>query len=222
MQCSKSTIYPLIRRYQATGNTADRHRTGRPRVTTPAEDRYVRVTMLRNHFQTATVLAATLPGGNISSDNVRRRLREYGIRARRAHRGPILTVRHRIARLDWARRHLCFGRLYWNSVIFSNETRINLRQADGRIRVYRRRGERFSDECVVETDRFGGGSVLIWGGICAGRKTPIVFIAENLTAQRYRDEVLDTTSLPFMNMYGPGLIFQAVQREWDNLPEQTV
>ena len=153
-------------------------------------------------------MAATLPGRNISSDTVRRRLREYGIRARRAHRGPILTVRHRRARLDWAHRHLRLGHRYCNSVIFSDETRINLRQADWRIRVYRRPGERFSDDCVVETDRFGGGSVLIWGGICAGRKTPIVFIAGNLTAQRYRDEVLDITLLPFMNMYGPGLTFQ--------------
>ena len=39
-------------------------------------------------------------------------------------------------------------------------------------------------------------------------KTPIVFIAGNLTAQRYRDEVLDTMLLPFMKMYGPGLTFQ--------------
>ena len=36
--CTKSTICALIRRYQATGNTADRHGTDRPRVTTPAED----------------------------------------------------------------------------------------------------------------------------------------------------------------------------------------
>ena len=143
LRCTKSTIYALIRRYEATCNTADRHRTGRPRVTTPAEDRYVRVTTLRNHFQTATVMAATLPGRDISSDTVRRRLREYGIRVRRAHRGPILTVRHCRARLGWVRRHLRFGRRYWNSVIFSDETRISLRQADVRIRVNRRPGERF-------------------------------------------------------------------------------
>ena len=147
LRCTKSTIYALIRRYQATGKTADRHRTGRPRVSPPAEDRYIRVTMLRNRFQTATVIAATLAGRNISSDTVRRRLREYGIRAMRAHRGPILTVRHCRARLDWAQRHLRFGRRYWNHVIFSDETRINLRQADGRIRVYKRPGERFSDDC---------------------------------------------------------------------------
>ena len=66
--------------------------------------------MLQNRFQTATVMAATLPGRNISSDTVRRRLREYGIQAMKAHRGPILTVRHRRARLDWACRHLLFGR----------------------------------------------------------------------------------------------------------------
>ena len=43
LRCTKSTIYALIRRYQATGNTADRYRTGRPRVTTGLQktDTYV-------------------------------------------------------------------------------------------------------------------------------------------------------------------------------------
>ena len=68
LRCTKSTIYALIRCYQATGNTADTHCTGCPRVTTPAEDQYIRVTMLRNRFQTATVMAAILPDRNISSD----------------------------------------------------------------------------------------------------------------------------------------------------------
>jgi hypothetical protein len=32
--------------------------------------------------------------------------------------------------------------------------------------VYRRRGERFTQQCVYESDRFGGGSVMVWAGIC--------------------------------------------------------
>jgi hypothetical protein len=32
--------------------------------------------------------------------------------------------------------------------------------------VYRRRRERFTDQCVYESDRFGGGSVMVWAGIC--------------------------------------------------------
>lgn len=78
----RNTIYALQRRYLATGTTRDRVRSGRPRVTTAAQDRFMRISHLRNHFQTAQRTAETLPGGpRISSRTVRRRLAEAGIRA---------------------------------------------------------------------------------------------------------------------------------------------
>ena len=58
----------------------------------------------------------------------------------------------------------------WRRVLFTDESRFTLYRADGRRRVYRRRGERFADACVVERDRFGGGSVMVWGGIAHGIK----------------------------------------------------
>ena len=44
-------------------------------------------------------------------------------------------------------------------------------------------------ESVVERDRFGGGSVMVWGGISHGLKSQLVVIDGNLTAARYRDEI---------------------------------
>jgi di/tricarboxylate transporter len=41
--------------------------------------------------------------------------------------------------------------------LFSDESRFSLCFSDGRYRVYRSRGERFTDQCVHESDRFGGG-----------------------------------------------------------------
>ena len=40
----------------------------------------------------------------------------------------------------------------------------------GRIRVFRRRGERFADNCLIERDRFRGGSVMVWSGIMGRRE----------------------------------------------------
>ena len=56
--------------------------------------------------------------------------------------------------------------------------------------MYRRRGERFADACVVEWDRFGGGSIMVWGGIPHGIKSQLIIVAGNMTAVRYRDEIL--------------------------------
>ena len=40
------------------------------------------------------------------------------------------------------------------------------------------------------TDLGEGGSVMVWGGISHGVKTPLVVIQGNLTAVRYQDQVL--------------------------------
>ena len=71
-------------------------------------------------------------------------------------------------------------------------------RADGRRRVYRRRWERFADACVVERDRFGGGSVMVWGGIAHGIKSQLIIVAGNMTAVRYRDEILRPVAVPLV------------------------
>ena len=81
--------------------------------------------------------------------------------------------------------------------------------ADGRVRVYRRRGERYSDANIVEQDRWGGGpSVMVWAGIMAHSRTELVFVAGNLNAQRYRDEIVEAHVFPFLNSNQNAIHFQ--------------
>ena len=70
----------------------------------------------------------------------------------------MLIARHRAARLQCGRQQLA-------RVLFSDESRFNLSHHDGRIRVFRRRGECFADNCLIERNGFGGGSIMVWGGI---------------------------------------------------------
>ena len=75
-------------------------------------------------------------------------------------------------------------------MLFVDETRVKLCGNDGRTRVYRRRRERNAQNCVVEVDQFGGGSLMLWAGISMHTKTPIVTIQGNLTARKYQTDVL--------------------------------
>jgi hypothetical protein len=88
----------------------------------------------------------------------------------------------------------------WRRVWFSDESRFMLQTRDGCIRVYIRRNERFARNCVLEVDNFGGGSVKMWGAISYDRKTQLVHIPDNLSAARYRDEVLTPHILSAMNL----------------------
>ena len=78
------------------------------------------------------------------------------------------------------------------------KAKFTLCRADGRRCVYRRRGERFADACVVERDRFVGGSVMVWGGIAHGIKSQLIIVAGNMTAVRYRDEILRPVAVPLV------------------------
>ena len=54
---------------------------------------------------------------------------------------------------------------------------------------------------------FGG--VMVWGGISAVGKTPLIVIDGNMTVHRYRDEVLQPVALPYLRgNLGPNAVFQ--------------
>ena len=211
LQVHKSTISRLATRFQETGATADRQRPGRPRETTPAQDRHIRVSHLRNRTRPATRTAQQTPGrtnNRISAQTVRNRLQEHHLHARRPYRGQILTQARRQARQQWATAHTRWTHQQWRDVLFTDESRFTLYHADGRTRVWRRRGERYSDACVLETDRFGGASVMVWGGISFTAKTQLIFIEGNLNAARYRDEILQPVAVPFIRHHQLHLLQQ--------------
>ena len=198
-----STIERLVRRLRETGHLADRPRSGRPRVTSRRQDRTIRLAHLRNRHLTATETALNIVGTHnrqISPKTVGSRLREIGLRARRPYVGLPLTQARRLRRMAWLTAHAprLFPMRQWRRVLFTDESRFTLYRADGRRRVYRRRGERFADACVVERDRFVGGSVMIWGGIAHGIKSQLIIVAGNMTAVRYRDEILRPVAVPLV------------------------
>ena len=159
--CHRNTIIRLRQRFQQTGGVADRRRPGRPRVTNRRTDRSITLTHLRRRFQTATSSARQ---NDISKKTALRRLMQarQPIRPRRPYVGQMLTARHQAARLQWAQRHFRWGRQHWARVLFSDESRFNLSHYDGGIRAFRRRGERFAGNCLIERDRFRGGR---WYGV---------------------------------------------------------
>ncbi len=56
---------------------------------------------------------------------------------------------------------------YWNHVLWSDETKINLFGSDGVKRVWRQPGEEYKDKCVLPTVKHGGGNVMVWGCMSA-------------------------------------------------------
>jgi hypothetical protein len=100
---------------------------------------------------------------SISSETVRRNLREIGMKAVVKRKRPFLKPRHRRERLQWAERCKEFTLEDWKRVIWSDEVKINRLGSDGRTWVYKDVGEELNDRLVKSTVKFGGGNVMMWG-----------------------------------------------------------
>ena len=136
---SVQAVRSLRWRFVQTGSTEDLPRSGRPRVTTPAQGPYILNQHLRNRFLTVTATVSVTPGTHnprISAQTVRNRLAENNLCACRPYVGTVLTDRHRRDRLQWADRHINWTRQDWQTILFSDESRFALSNCDGRIRVY--------------------------------------------------------------------------------------
>ena len=75
--------------------------------------------------------------------------------------------------------------------MFSDESRFLLSGTNGRVVVWRRRGERNLPPNLLQTVAYGGGSLMVWGGISLNK-----FIRGNLTADRYVEEVVQNHISP--------------------------
>ncbi|GBN07445.1 hypothetical protein AVEN_124018-1 [Araneus ventricosus] len=83
---AQSVISRLWQRFQDDGNVSRCYSTGRPRVTTPNEDRYLAVTAKRNRRSTVSDLSRQLSsatGTTVSRQTVYRRLGHIDLYARR-------------------------------------------------------------------------------------------------------------------------------------------
>ena len=155
----------------------------------------------RNRMSSAVTLNREFraaSGVRISTQTVRNRLHASCLHARKPVVRPPLTARHRNCRLQFARRHSNWGVRRIRPVLFTDESRFCLDFHDGRRRVWRQKNERFKNCCVTEHDRFGGGSVMVWGDISYDGSTVLYGIRNgSLTCIRYRDEIL----APIVRLY---------------------
>src|SRR3979490_2192474 len=75
---------------------------------------------------------------------------------------PHLSQKHRRERMDFAIRHKDWTLDDWKRVVWSDETKINCLESDGRKWAWKRAGEGVSDRLAEGIVKFGGGSVIVW------------------------------------------------------------
>ena len=208
---TRETVSRILKRNRETGSLDPGKSTGRPRVSTQRDDRVLGRLSLQDRYKSCDRLRAEwTQGTNIqaSTRTVNRRLVAMGFRARRCVYKPRLTNRHKRDRFAWARQHRNLTVQHWRHVIFGDESRFQLFPVDRRLRARRQIGERLRDECVQPRVAGGGGSVHVWGAICADGKSQLVILDRNVTGDVYR-QLLDQELLPWARgMFGNNFRYQ--------------
>lgn len=106
-------------------------------------------------------------GTTVSTRTTRRRLNEKGLYGRIPRKTPLLTQRHKKARLELAKTFLRKPKTFWKNVLWSDETKVELFGKRNLHRVYRKKNEAFKENNTVLTVKHCGGSLMFWGCFAA-------------------------------------------------------
>ena len=101
-------------------------------------------------------------GTIVSSRTIRRCLNENGLHGRRPRKTPLLRGRHKKARLDFAKMHVDKPQSFWENVLWTDETKLELFGKSHQPYVYRRKNEAFKEKNTMPTVKHGGSSVMFW------------------------------------------------------------
>lgn len=95
-------------------------------------------------------------------------------------------------------------------VVFSDESRFEVRGTDKHKRVWRSNGEKGLPECLEPTFKSGRESVMVWGGMCAHGRTLLVLAEGNMNTALYAEMFLTTVYPEIMRLFGSpeAMLFQ--------------
>ncbi|GFU07708.1 transposable element Tcb1 transposase [Trichonephila clavipes] len=192
------------------GTTDRRGRSHPPQCTTSREDRQIVRMAVTDRSVTSRTVAQPIESvthHSVSARTIRLRLQQSSLSAKRPLLGLPLTQNHRRLHRQWCDERRIMWVAEWNDVVFTDESRICLQHHDGRIQVWRHRGERMLNSCVLHRNTALAPGIMVWGGIGYHYHTLLVHIAGTLNSQCYISEVLEPVVLPYLQGFAT-VIFQ--------------
>ncbi len=165
---SLCAVQNILTKKEETGSVRDKPRSGRPKQTSSREDRLLVRLSLNNRRASSKQLKRELQdasGCSVSTRTVRRRLLHAGLKGCIAAKKPMLTAKHRSAHFSWAKERRFWQQSQWAKILWSDEFVFEI-VPGRRVRVRRRVGEKFHQDCLVSTVKFGGGKIQVWGCMC--------------------------------------------------------
>ncbi|CAJ0967625.1 unnamed protein product [Ranitomeya imitator] len=134
-------------------------------------------------------------GTNVTRPTISNTLRHHGLRSCSARRVPLLKQVHVRARLKFAREHLDDPEEFWENVLWSDETKLELLGRNTTCRVWRKKNTELHPSNTIPTVKHGGGNLMLWGCFSAKGPGRLIRVHERMNGAMYR-EILSANLLP--------------------------
>ncbi len=171
------------------------------------DDRRIIFLVKKTPFTTVGQIKNTLQevGVCVSKSTIKRRLHQSEYRGFTTRCKPLVSLKNR------------------KNILWTDETKINLYQSDGKRRVWRRKGTAHDPKHTTSSVKHGGGSVMAWACMAASGTGSLVFI-DDVTADkssRMNSEVFRAILSAHIQPNASELIGRRFTVQMDNDPKHT-
>ena len=194
----KQTVSDTVRRYRELGHSGDRPGRGRKRsVNTPSVRRKITKRIKRNPRVSMRKIAREI---EVNRETVRRIAKDdLNLKPYKLRRVQLLTDEDEVKRLQRCRllkQRAAEGR--WETILFTDEKLFTVEQSYNPQNDRHWCSENPGSTSKVER-RQCPESVMIWAGICATGKTPLVFVGKGVKINQevYQRDILEAVVLPW-------------------------
>jgi inhibitor of nuclear factor kappa-B kinase subunit alpha len=202
LEMDLSTVCKQIKRYKQLGTLEDRPRSGRPvTATTKKNKEIIRNRIRRNSQRSMRKMAKDLL---ISEGSVRKivktQLKLHPYKLSTAHHLTDQMKADRLKKVRKMKRLAAAGR--HRSILFTDEKLFTVEQHHNHQNDRQLLPKDAERPPVVTRSNFAS-SVMVWAGICATGKTPLVFIEKGVkvTAKVYQDQILKDVLDPWARQH---------------------
>ena len=142
---------------------SQKKKSGRKELLSQRDEEFCKNKIVTGQMQHATDVKKALEknfGINVSTNTVKRSLHRSGLKVGKKKKKPALSPKNRKMRLEFAKQQWTVED--WKRVVFSDETKINRFNSDGMNWCWFRDTKNLESRTVSQTQKFGGGSVMVW------------------------------------------------------------
>ena len=189
--CSKSTITKFLKRFVDSKSIENKHRSGRPRITSVQGDRTLIRLIKKDRRQSLKDLTKEFNNSipeHVSKRTVQRKLHSQRFKRQSVSKQLTISERNQKMRVKWCRECIHWTvNQNWKSVIFSDEMQFVLGK-DSRVYVWRKPEEKWRPECLGLRSARNGGvrvSAMFWGCVCYNGVGTLTAVEGNMNKDKY-------------------------------------